>query len=252
MISFEFPIAERIRLLLRLEDLFQRLAHFMERGTPTDHHAALLSLFEISEIGARSDVKGELLQELDRQKHALDALRDNPAIAEDALDAVLADIEAAMSGLFDSTSRVGQHLRENEWLSTIRQRSGIPGGVCEFDLPSYHFWLHRPDAMRRADVDRWYAPLKPARAAADVLLQLLRDNGKTYPLVARGGNFQQMSGGRIVHMIRIVIAELYGVVPELSANKYAINVRFVQPGTGNERPRPVGKDIEFTLTYCKL
>ena len=33
-----------------------------------DHHAALLSLFEILEVACRADLKTDLLQELERQK----------------------------------------------------------------------------------------------------------------------------------------------------------------------------------------
>jgi cell division protein ZapD len=39
--------------------------------------------------------------------------------------------------------KTGQYLRENEWLMNIRSRAAIPGGACEFDLPSYHHWLNR-------------------------------------------------------------------------------------------------------------
>ncbi len=28
----------------------------------------------------------------------------------------------------------------------IKQRTAIPGGVCEFDLPAYHWWLHQDPA----------------------------------------------------------------------------------------------------------
>lgn len=37
--------------------------------------------------------------------------------------------------LFAQTGKVDVHLRDNDWLMTIKQRTVIPGGVCEFDLP---------------------------------------------------------------------------------------------------------------------
>ena len=51
--------------------------------------------------------------------------------------------------------KVGQHLRDNEWLMAIKQRSAIPGGVCEFDLPAYHYWLHQDPGARRNDLTGW-------------------------------------------------------------------------------------------------
>ena len=163
MISYEFPLNERIRTLLRLEDLYQRAQYFALKNDPEEHHVALTSLFEILDVGGRADLKSELMQELERQKQHLDALRNNPAISEEALNSVLADIEKAVSDLFLSSGKTGQELRENEWLMGIKQRSAIPGGVCEFDLPSYHYWLNQSAEVRRLDLDEWLAPFLPIR-----------------------------------------------------------------------------------------
>ncbi len=97
MITYEYPLNERIRTLLRLEDLFKRAYHFLEKGEPVEHHVALLTLFEILEVAGRADLKSELLQELERQKQMLLSLRNNPAIAEHVLKQVVSDIERASS-----------------------------------------------------------------------------------------------------------------------------------------------------------
>ena len=144
MITYEYPLNERIRTLLRLEDLFERSRHFVARSEPHDHHMALLTLFEIMEVAGRADLKSDLLQELERQKQVLLSFKNNPDIAEEALSSVIRDIEQASQALFSMTGKIGQYLRENDWLMSIKQRTGIPGGACEFDLPSYHYWLHRP------------------------------------------------------------------------------------------------------------
>jgi cell division protein ZapD len=149
VISYDFPLNERVRTLLRLEDLYAKLLCFIDRSTATDHQAALSVLFEILEVASRSDLKSELLQELERQKRQLSALRNNPEISEQALDTVLDEIESASSGVLNMGGKVGQHLRENEWLMSIKQRAGIPGGTCEFDLPSYHHWLQQDAMLRR-------------------------------------------------------------------------------------------------------
>ena len=140
MISYEFPLNERIRTLLRLEDLFARFAYFVAKTDAHDHHAALLVLFEIVDVASRADLKSDLIQELERQKQLLEALRNNPQIAEDALESVLQEIEQTSAKLLEMVGRFGQYLRENDWLMAIKQRTSIPGGVCEFDVPSYYFW----------------------------------------------------------------------------------------------------------------
>jgi len=252
VISFEFPVTERTRSLLRLEQLYQRLSFFVERDHPYEHHSALLVLFEILEVASRAELKSDLLQELERQKQLLDAWHDNPAIDQAMLDATIDQIERVAQQLLGLTSKFGQHLRENEWLMAIKQRSVIAGGTCSFDLPSYALWQARDADERRADIRRWAAPLMPTSEAATLLLRLLRDSGKTFHFVARNGAFQQMSGGRVVQLIRVDYPAGLDALPELSANKYAINLRFVQAYAEGARPRTLARDVEFSMTFCKF
>ncbi|TMG78921.1 MAG: cell division protein ZapD, partial [Betaproteobacteria bacterium] len=93
MITYEYPLSERIRTLLRLEDLFERAGHFFSKEDSLAHHAALLTLFEILEVAGRADLKSDLMQELERQKQVLLSLRNNPQIAENVLQQVISDIE---------------------------------------------------------------------------------------------------------------------------------------------------------------
>ena len=40
-------------------------------------------------------------------------------------------------------------------------------------------------------------------------------------------------------------------VPEISANKYALNIRFTTQ-EGAQRPKAAEHDVEFELTFCNL
>lgn len=251
MIIYEYPLNERIRTLLRLEDLFERSHYFLGKQDALEHHVALLTLFEILEVAGRADLKSDLLQELERQKQVLFSFRNNPEIAEDALNQVIADIERASAALFAMTGKIGQYLRENEWLMSIKQRTGIPGGACEFDLPSYHFWLHRDSGERSADLAAWITPLLPIRDGSAIVLKLLREGGKPARHVAHQGAFSQMLGGKASQMVRLRLPRDSQVVPEISANKYAFNIRFTTFGT-EPHPRTCESDVEFELTFCNL
>ena len=251
MITYEYPFNERIRTLLRLEDLFDRARYFLARQDALDHHAALLTLFEILEVASRADLKSDLLQELERQKQVLLSFRNNPEISEEVLNQVIAEIEQASSALFNMTGKIGQYLRENEWLMSIKQRTGIPGGVCEFDLPSYHYWLHRDSGSRAFDLHGWINPLYPVRDASAIVLRLLRESGKPAKIVAQQGLFQQMLGGRVVQMVGICLPQDSQFIPEISANKYALNIRFAIFGD-DARPHTSSSNVEFELTLCNL
>ena len=67
MIIYEYPFNERIRTLLRLEDLHERYSFFLHQGHALQHHVALTTVFEMLEVASRSDLKSDLLQELERQ-----------------------------------------------------------------------------------------------------------------------------------------------------------------------------------------
>ena len=45
----------------------------------------------------------------------------------------------------------------------IKQRAAIPGGVCEFDLPVYHYWLNKEPAARQHDLAGWIEPFDAIR-----------------------------------------------------------------------------------------
>ena len=252
MITYEYPLNERIRTLLRLEDLFERSRHFIARTDPLDHHVALLTLFEILEVSGRADLKSDLLQELERQKQVLLSFRNNPEISEEALSGVLRDIEQAAAALFSMTGKIGQYIRENDWLMSIKQRTGIPGGACEFDLPSYHFWLHRPAEERIGQLAAWTGPLFPLRDGSAIILRILRESGKPQRLSAPLGTYQQMLGGKTAQMLRVRLDPAANCVPEISANKYVLNIRFLAQNGEETRAKTADWDVGFELTFCNL
>ncbi len=251
MIHYEYPLSERIRTLLRLEDLFDRFDAYTASLNPHAHHAALLTLFEMAEVAARADLKSDLLQELDRQKSVLTALRGNPQVQGETLENVLAAIESAHQGMYQLPGKVGQHLRDDDWLMAIKQRAAIPGGVCEFDLPAYHYWLHKPSDDRVHQLKRWLAPFSSIRAAVDIVLGLLRDSGRAELQHASNGSYQRMLESRNPQLIRVTLVDTLPCVPEISANKYMLNIRFVHAGTGPARIC-TAQPIDFDLTFCTL
>jgi cell division protein ZapD len=231
--------------------LYDRVQFFLGKSHAHAHHACLTGMFEIVEVASRADLKSDLLQELDRQRTFLDALRSNPAISEDKLNGVLSEIDRAFTNLHSLSGKTGQSLRENEWLMSIKQRAAIPGGTSEFDLPSYHRWLHHAPEKRREDLDRWLAPLLPVYASLTIVLRVLRESGRTTPLIAFQGVYQQTPAEKPAQMLRLSLANELPCVPEISANKYALNVRFLLP-EGVQKSRVYEQDVPFELAFCNL
>ena len=135
----------------------------------------------------------------------------------------------------------------------IKQRTAIPGGVCEFDLPAYHWWLHQDaDAQRRNDLRGWIEPFAPIAAGGAIVLRLLRDNGRASRHVAHRGVFQLMlTTTKVAQLLRLTLRADLPCVPEISANKYALNIRFIGV-SGMDRGTVYDHDVEFELMFCNL
>jgi cell division protein ZapD len=251
LILYEYPLNERVRILLRLEDLFQRFEFFSRGEHPLEHHAALGTLFDVLDITARADIKSDLLQELERQRQALQTFRSLPGVAIEMLNQVLDQVDQAATALMAATGKTGQHLRENEWLMSIRSRTIIAGGACEFDLPSYHAWQHRSSQQRRHDIAGWIAPFQPLRDSLLVILRLLRESAQQSRLTVQTGSHQQTLGGKTFQMVQVRLDPAIGAIPEISANKHLLWIRFTSQD-GDLRPRPFDGPVEFELSLCNF
>jgi len=249
VILYEYPFNERIRTYLRLEHLFRRLGELIPRSHPLDHHYALATIFEVMDVAARADLKSDVLKDLERQKQVLNGYRGNPAISEQVLDGVIAQLEGCFGAVNGTPGKAGQPLTENEWLMSIRSRAGIPGGTCEFDLPGYYAWQHHPAEARRADLERWATTLAPLAESIRLLLRLLRDSGMPQKVIATGGQLQQtLPQGRTFQLLRLRIDPALGVVPEISGNRLIVSVRLMREDT--DRMQASTDNTPFELTLC--
>jgi cell division protein ZapD len=250
LVRYEYPLNEGIRTMLRLEHLFDRLGQLIARDTPLDHHFALATLFEITDVASRADLKSDLLKDLERHKLDYQAFRGNPGVSEAALEAVLGKIEHAFTALNQLPGKAGAPLSSNEFLMSIRSRISIPGGTCEFDLPAYYAWQQQDGAKRRADLVGWIGTVMPLAEALSVLLGLLRDSGAPQRVVAKGGQFQQsLPPGKTFHLLRVRLDESLGLVPEISGHRLIVSVRLMR-ADGEGRLRPINEDQSLELAIC--
>lgn len=251
MILYEYPFNERIRTYLRLEHLFRRLRELTAREHPLDHHYAIQTLFEIMDVGARSDLKSEILKDLDRHRQTYIGYRGNPAIAEQALEQLITQLDVCYNALVDDSGKTGHALSSNDWLMAIRSRISIPGGTCEFDLPAYHHWQHLPPTQRQHDLQQWAGELDKLAQPVQLLLHLLRDTGNPQMMVAAGGHLQQnLPQGKSFQLLRLRIDANLALIPEISGNRLMYSVRLQRRGEDGKLWLASDQDTELEITLC--
>ncbi len=249
-IIYEHPLNERIRTFLRLEHLFRQVEHFLPQDEPWGSRAAISALLDIITIFSRAELKTELLKELERHNANLGKIRRQKGVDMQALGEVLDSLERTATQLYKLNGQFGKRLRENDFLSGIAQRSSIPGGTCNFDLPLYHAWLRQPHEARERDVQNWMSDLEPIRNAIALLLSLTRSSAHSTPAIAHHGVYQQaLDPNAPAQLVRIGVEVLSPFFPEISGNKHRFNVRFLEMTT-MERAMQTNEDVPFSLTCC--
>jgi cell division protein ZapD len=224
---------------LRLQHLFARFNQLSQRSEAVDHHYALTTIFEIMEVASRSELKSEILKDIERHKQQLNSYRGNPSISEQALDLVIAQLEQRFEALNSMVGKMGSSLGESEFLNSIRSRTAIPGGTCEFDLPAYHAWQHHAPPSRQANLFEWSQHFSPLASAIQLILKMMRESGSTQNL-PQGRNFQ---------LLRLRIDESLNLTPEISCNRLLVVIRLMQQ-QADGKLLANKEDTPFEMTLC--
>jgi len=253
MIKYEQPLNERVRTLLRLEFLFNLIDYFQDDMSETDIRMILNTLFDVADLIGRSDIKGELIKELERQNSNLEALQGKPGVDTDRLNAILDDIGAYLSDLRSAQYQPGQMLRQDELLATVKQRNTIPGGTCNFDLPSYYHWLHRSREEHAARLKNWQSDLVVIKNSVFLALHLIRNSSRPSAEMAENGFYQRaLEAGANCQLIRVLLPEDAACYPEISGGRHRFTVRFMEQPDTFSRPTQVKRNVEFQLYCCML
>jgi cell division protein ZapD len=249
-IVFEHPLNERIRTFLRLEHLFEKIEFFTPQYDPWATRVAVEALLDVVSVTARSDIKSEIVKELDRNITTLNRLATQPGVDPSTLDRVRAELRQAAAGIQALQGPIGQGAREDDLLKAVSQRSSLPGGACSFDLPQYHHWLIQSPDRRQSRVDQWLRDLRPAEQAIRLILSLARTSANPRELVAERGFFQESLDPQApAQLLRIGLNGTHNLYPEVSGHKTRYSIRFLSPESRG-RPAPVTEDLPFRLTCC--
>jgi len=250
---FEHPMGERMRSFLRMESALQSARGLIEDSRPDRARAALTSLLELSALSERGELKRDILSELERQQILLGNLSKEAGIDDRKLANALKALERERRLVESQPDRIGQRLKANDFLASVRSRSSIPGGTCSFDLPSLHCWLTRPDEERLHDLEQWFGEFSAISAALSLLLKHIRDASEPETLVAEGGIYEYLPPNENPPvLLRILLPTTSRLYPMVSGSKHRVTIQFHHWNGVNERDEVQRRDITFKLARCRL
>lgn len=246
-VIFDFPLNEKVRSYLRIEQLIKRC----ESALPLEERASVTffsHLFDLMDVLERSDLKQDMIKDLEAQSTELAKWASYPGVNLQKVSDLQQTVDACMQTVRGHGQQIAQ-LKQDKFLSSIRQRFGIPGGNCCFDLPQLHMWLAQPQQTQLEYCQRWLENVKMLSKTICLLLQLMRDSKHFQQVVARNGFFQECS--ECVQLVRIKVASDLGCYPTLSGNKHRFAIRFLSDQNGsNGNNGNLEQDIPFELASC--
>jgi cell division protein ZapD len=249
---YEHPLNERIRMMLKLEHLFRQSAYFIEQEDVWGSRTFVSSLLDILDLFSRGDIRTELLKELDRSTENLGHLMSYPNVDHERLGSILRALEHLIENIHSMTTAPGTELKNDELLTAIRQRSTIPGGTCDFDLPRFNLWLHNEYNQRIIDQKRWFSTLDPIRQTIELLLKMIRGSSEFTEKQTTSGNYtEQLEKSLPYQMVRVRIPSSENYYAEISGSKHRFSIRFLKP-VENGKSTALTESVPFHLSLCRL
>ena len=255
MITFEFPLNERIRRLLRIEEIYQKFEHQLKNTHDYFEFSCFNTLFEIVQLVSRSDLKIDFLQELERQEKKRLVLLDHQGLKEGQLDPkeIISMIQVARKKLENIDVKPGFNFNNNLFLEEVKKRISSPGGLLDVDFPNFRNWsIQKTRKSKLEDFKTWAQPLMVFKDAASVILLILRYQCQVESIKAKEGKHQQtIDPLKTFDLIRLELENALNIYPEISANKYTVNVFFNQLNKELKK-EPVKSNLEFKYSICWL
>ncbi len=249
--TYEQPTNERIRAFLRLEKLFRQYDFHLKQGSTWNNSIAIDSINELLVFTNRYDIKLEALKELERQHMRLGRLSKRSQIDQNQLESLLNKQKKLITELKSIQGQIGQNTQSVELLSAIKQKSSLPGCICNFDLPSYQYWQSMPEQTRKSHLQEWFKPFSVLDQSIHLILDILRHSVEATEEMAANGFFQKsIDTNQAIQLLRISVEPGSDYYPEISAGKHRFSIRYMRNQNPSNRPEQCSENINFKLNMC--
>ncbi|GLR71051.1 cell division protein ZapD [Agaribacter marinus] len=245
---YEFPLCEKVRNYLRLEQLFLQLHEASEPESSFQALQFFELLFDLIELVERLDLRVDFIRDIDSQEKNLIHWSQHPEIDSGALDQTLLQLKNLLTQI-KLTKKLGASIKEERFLSSIRQRFAIPGGATSFDLPSLFCWIKQNSETKQTDIQRWIKHLSLVNDSIKIIMAFLRERGRFHQVVGKNGFYQGNVEDK-VELVRVKCSNDHAYYPVLSGNTYRYGIKFMQLRPTEGSTGAIAEDISFEIARC--
>ena len=244
---YEEPVQEKIRKFIKLEFLFNKLFYFKHKENKNDNYIALLALCELYEILSRSDIKSELIREIENQNHYFKKIKEIPEANSEKLSSILEKQKVLLQLIHGIESNYLEYLENDILFKTIAKNSINP-----LQPTSVEFWLSRDIVLRENQINLWTEPLLFIKKSVDFILDVIRKSGRFEDKLAEKGFFiEKLDPKKNILLIRITLTSDLYYYPQISVGKQRLNIMFMSKDDKNNLISHK-EDVAFILTTCVL
>lgn len=245
-ILYEHPLNEKVRSYLKIEQLFGHLHRAMATSFSLSYPVFFNALFTILDHLERNDTRGDLIKDLEKLESNLITWSQSPQVNNEALQQTLQQAVKFICQL-KVVHPTWTELKQDKFLSSIKQRFAIQGGQSNFDLPQLQFWLHQDEKVLKAQLNDWLENMILLEKAIAMCLHFLREKNNFKPLTASNGFYQDNGEG--VSLIRIKLPDTADIYPTISGNRFRYSIRFAKLCAQEGRKFSLD-NIPFQLACC--
>ncbi|OQW91135.1 MAG: hypothetical protein BWK78_05405 [Thiotrichaceae bacterium IS1] len=248
---YEQPMNEHLRILLRLEHLFEGITYHLKGATTSDSRAVINLLLETIDCAGRADLKTEIQKRLVQYVQGLEKWQNTPNVDAERITQLMTKIENVLDNLKARDGQIGENLTQHQLLNSIKQRANIPGGTSHADLPIYHHWLQKPPKQRQNELNEWLTALEPLRDAVNLELYFIRNNTVSSQETATNGLYQTtLEEEQDYQLIQIQLPLEHSCYPDINSGRHRLTIRFYEQINAWERPLQTEQNLQFELRYC--
>ena len=246
---YELPLNERLRTFMRIEFLYSRLNNFSGSKDHWQIRTTIHTLLEIYTILARTDVRREVLADLDRYIIQMQRFQSMPDADNEMATNLLEDLNIIKEKMIQLGTGYLHPLRDDDYIAALLHRHTLPGGKAEFDMPRYKFWLEGDSKALKDDLDKWINIIKPICEGIEKLLWIIRESSEPIGTVATSGQYNHQIGKTAqISLIRVFL-DNPSVYPEISGGRHMIAIRFLERNSEGKFLQ-TDENIEFKLSLC--